>query len=320
MNEDVEQFVREGMDRLIAVTQVPSGLVGKARRRCRRRRVALGSAIAGGTAAVSAAAVVAATTGAGPVGQPGTNGITRAQTDAYVVLRHMENAVAQDNLVMDGSTTSRFSGMGMKGYISGFPGTSGSMLSTTWSYRSQNRAEEFWQGQPYLNDGTALIGGTLRAAAVSYFDHEWSGGSSPYVEPSNACGDNAVVMGGPLLPVFGPAFAKATLACRWATVTGRAWINGVDTIEITGPSKGIADIPGERVTYRLYVNPSTYLPVRVTASTVAYGPKSFSYQFTSTSGVRWLRPSAANVAMTLVTIPPGFRHVTPDANVQPTSG
>lgn len=319
MSEDIEQLVREGMDRLVAVTQVSPGLAGKARRRCRRRRLALGSAIAGGTAAVTAAAIVAATAAAGPGAQPGTGGSTRAQLDADVVLRHMGNAVAQDNLVMDGSTTSRFSGMGMKGYISGFPGTSGSMLSTTWAYHSQNRAEEFWQGKPYLDDGTALIGGRLRGADVSYFDHKWNGGGPAYVAPSNACGQNATMMGGPLLPVFSRAFVQATLACGSATVTGRAWINGVDTIEITG-RPGQAGQPDERVTYRLYVNPSTYLPVRVTGSTVAYGPKSSSYRFTSTSDVRWLRPTAGNIAMTLVTIPPGFHHVSDDANVQPTSG
>jgi hypothetical protein len=320
MNGDIERLVSEGMDRLVAVTQVPAGLADKARRRCRRRRVALGSAIAGGTAAVAAAAVIAATTAAGPGGQPGTRGSIRAQMDADVVLRHLENAVAQDNLVMDGSTISHFSGMGMKGYISGFAGTSGSMLSTTWAYRSQNRSEEFWLGEPYLDDGTALIGGSLRAANVSYFDHKWNGGGRAYAAPSNACGENAIMMGGPLLPVFSRAFVQATLACGSATVTGRVWINGVDTIEITGPPNGQVDQPGERVMYRLYVNPSTYLPVRVTGSTIAYGPKSSSYQFTSASDVRWLPPSAGNIAMTLVTIPPGFQHVTRDANVQPTSG
>jgi hypothetical protein len=31
--------------------------------------------------------------------------------------------------------------------------------------------------------------------------------------------------------------------------------------------------------------------------------------FTSVTDVQWLPPTAANIAKTLVTIPPGFRHV-----------
>jgi hypothetical protein len=80
VNEDVEQLVREGLDRLAMDAEVPAGLVGRARQRCRRRRLAAGSAIASGIAAVTAVAVIAATGAAlGSGGPTATHGVTRAQ-------------------------------------------------------------------------------------------------------------------------------------------------------------------------------------------------------------------------------------------------
>jgi hypothetical protein len=303
MNEDVEELVREGLDRLAAVAEVPAGLAGRARRHSRRRRLAAGSAVAGGIATVVTAAAVIAATGAA-VSPAGTHGATRAQTDAFIVLRHMESALAQQKLVMRGNTTSVMSGV------------HGSTLSITWSYRNQDRYLEFSNGKRYLADGTGEIGGKLRSVYVTYFDRKWSGGGSPYNMPVNACGKNAVLMGGPALPAPDwPSFIKSTLACGAATEAGHVWINGVDTIEITGLPhttglpKGMVAQTKARITYRLYVNPSTYLPVRAIGTTFSHGGKAGSYAYTSVTGIRWLKPSTANVAQTLITIPPGFRHV-----------
>ena len=61
MNGDVEELVREGLDRLTADVQVPAEMVARARTRVRRRKIAARAALACGTAAVTAAAVIAAT-------------------------------------------------------------------------------------------------------------------------------------------------------------------------------------------------------------------------------------------------------------------
>jgi hypothetical protein len=65
MNGDVEELLREGLDRLTAQVQVPSGLAGRARAHHRRRKIAARAALACGTAAVTAVAVIA-------VASPGT--------------------------------------------------------------------------------------------------------------------------------------------------------------------------------------------------------------------------------------------------------
>ena len=132
MNDDVEQLVREGLDRFAAAAQAPAELVTRARRRCFHRRIAMGSAIASGTAAVTAVAVVAPTGAAGVTRQPGGSSTIHAQADAYVVLQHVARAVAgQRNRVMDGRSVSVGSTSSQK------------TSSVTWSYRGAVRFEEF---------------------------------------------------------------------------------------------------------------------------------------------------------------------------------
>ena len=151
MNDDVEQLLREGLDRFAAAAQAPAELVTRARRRCFHRRIAMGSAIASGTAAVTAVAVVALTGAAGVTRQPGGASTIHARADAYVVLQHVARAVAaQRNRVMDGRSVSVGSTSSQK------------TSSVTWSYRGASRFEEYASAnKPYLSTGTAEIGSRL---------------------------------------------------------------------------------------------------------------------------------------------------------------
>ena len=83
-------------------------------------------------------------------------------------------------------------------------------------------------------------------------------------------------MASPLVPTSDwPAFIRATLACGAATVTGHVQIDGVDTMRITGSPVTVKLPPGEaravrekwtRSRWTLYVDPETYLPVRLSGS------------------------------------------------------
>ena len=64
----------------------------------------------------------------------------------------------------------------------------------------------------------------------------------------------------------------------------------------------------------LYVNPKTYLPVRLVRLGVGSGGPAPITRFTSVTDMQWLRPTAANTAKTLVTIPTGFRQVSSPAD------
>jgi hypothetical protein len=57
------------------------------------------------------------------------------------------------------------------------------------------------------------------------------------------------------------------------------------------------------------VNSRTFLPVRIYGSTETFGGPAATHAITTVTNVRWLPPTPANIAMTLVTIPAGFRRV-----------
>ena len=306
MNEDVELLVREGLDRLAGRTQAPTGLVARARRRCFHQRLALGSAIAGGAAAITAAAVIATTGAAGVARQPGS-GAVHARTAAYALLQHVERAVAgQKNRVMDGQSVSVETGSKQKD------------TSVTWSYRGAARFEEFTlSGKPYLAAGTAKIHGRLTGVYVAYYNHTWSDRHGTWQPTPRACTKTArLEMGGPAPATRDwPDFIGTMLGCGDATVTGRVWINGVHTIRITGMPvrtrlpKGMVQATKAGVRFTLYVNPTTYLPVRMVGSTTSYGGGATTFTYSTTTNIRWLPATADNVAKALVTIPRGFKHV-----------
>jgi hypothetical protein len=322
VNEDIEELLRDGMERFTKEVRAPAGLartVGQ----LHRRRMAVRAAAASGAAIAAAAVAVALVTGVGgapgPAGPPGP----QARTAAYVVSR-VENALAGTNLVFRGRTAST------------------GQTSVTWAYGPQSRFEEYWpttdyrdrvvngqrlwdfppnlRGQPYLTQGTALIGGKLTNAYITYYNHEYSLSPLSGTPPGSACSTNAALsMGAP--PVTGnhwSAFIRATLACGAARVTGHVRIRGMETTKITGVPVKVKLSPGyakavrekwARAQWTLYVNPKTYLPVRIYGSTQTFGGPAPSTRFTSVTDVQWLPPTAANIAKTLVTIPPGFHRV-----------
>jgi hypothetical protein len=301
MTLDVEDLLRQGMERFAEQVPVPSGLAHRAAR-ARRRRLAIRATAAAGTAAVTAAAVIVATGGADAGGSA-----TQARTTAYVVSR-VEKALAGQHLVLRGRTTSGDWGP-----------------STYWAYGSRNRFKELTgSGEPYIAVGTALISGKLTGVYVTYYNRKWSllpEGAAP----ASACSMTGTLeMAGPAASARNwPAFIHATLACGAATVTGHAWIGGVKTVRITGSPVTEKLSPGEaraihekwlRSQWTLYVNPNTYLPVRLSGSNYTYGGPMPGYYSTGVTDIRWLRPTAANIAKTLITIPPGFRHVRSPAN------
>src|ERR1700678_445519 len=81
MTDNVEELLREGIDRLTAGADVPAGLLTRARRRNRQRRRAIWTAAVAGTAVVAAAAVVATSSP-----QP-HSGSLQQQDISYVVSR-----------------------------------------------------------------------------------------------------------------------------------------------------------------------------------------------------------------------------------------
>jgi hypothetical protein len=322
MSTDVEELLQEGMERFTTGVHAPAGLAAAAGR-LRRRRRAFRAVTACGAAAVTAAAVITVVAAGGGAAQAPA-GTAQAHEVAYVVSR-VKTALATENLVYHGETT----------------GTDGT--SATWAYGQRWRWEEFTGAGcrnvtstgncthrggsvRFLATGTARVGGKLTVAYVTYYNREYS--LSPITEPlpTSACSRTArLEMGGPA-PTPGDHwsdFINATLACGVARVTGHVWINGVHTIQITGKPLTVRLPPGEakavrekwtRVGWTLYVDPTTYLPVRITGSDATFGGPAASSFGSLVTNVQWLKPTPANKAKALVTIPPGFHRVSNPAS------
>jgi len=317
MSLDMEDLLRSGMERFAEDVPVPRGLARRAARVHQRRRMAVRAAAGTGTAAVAVAVVIAAAGGGGAGG-----GAVQAHTTAYVIGR-VEKALASQHLVLRGLTTGNRWGP-----------------VTTWVYGPRNRFEEFTGSgcghalpdgscshrggsERYLAEGTALIGGKLTGVYITYFDRKWS--LSPESATPSACSTTgALEMGGPpIMTSNWPAFIHATIACGAATVTGHVQINGADTLRITGSPVTAKLPPGEakavrekwvRAQWTLYVDPTTYLPVRMTGSTDTFGGPAPSSHSTTVTDMQWLPPTAANIAQSLVTIPAGFQQVSSPAD------
>jgi hypothetical protein len=334
MNTDVEELLRDGMQRFTTGVQAPDGLARTAGR-LHRRRLAVRATAAGGGVAVAAAIAVAVTVLAGGPGAaaPATASPAQQRQAAYVTSR-VGSALSGRNLV----SVERTSGDGGP--------------SVTWMYGTDWNWVQYWpasdakdrivkgqhlwdfppqdRGQPDTATGVTLVGGKLMGAYVTYDDQRYSltpiTAGAPGL-PASACSTTArLEMGGAPVPgVSWSDFINATLKCGTASVTGNVMVNGAQTTEITGKpvtvklSPGYAKTVSEQwatVRWTLYVNPVTYLPVRMYGSTETFGGKAGDQVSAGTTDVTWQPATTASIAKALVTIPPGFHLYTGPAGDQ----
>jgi hypothetical protein len=314
MNTDVEELLRDGMERFTQDVSAPAGLA-RAAGALHRRRVAIRA-----TMASSAAAVVAVSAVIAVVAVAGARS-SRAQTVAFLTSQ-VRRAVASENMVYVGRTTSTYG------------------PSTVWAYGKQSQWVEYWptadgnqvvngqrqwdfppqyRGQAYSAEGTARVGGKLMGAYVIYPDQKYNLSRQLPTQGSACTTTGDLELGGPaVVGVNWKSFIEQMLACGAASETGRVRVDGVETTKISGKPVTVKLGPGEgravrekwvTVRWALYVNPATYLPVRIEGSTKTYGGAAGATVSSEVTNVQWLRPTKANIAKTIVTIPPGFQQV-----------
>jgi hypothetical protein len=336
VNTNVEELLRDGMDRFTAGVKAPDGLAVAAVR-LHRRRLTFRVAAIGGTVAAAVAVAVAAT---GVTGGAVRTTITPAQArlTAYVASR-VEAAVNLQNMV----SVDTYSGdlpwpMVTYAYGSYYDWIQYNPPKPADDYSWVSHGKRHWSfpladlGQPSIANGTGLVDGKLYGIYVTYNDNRYSLTPLPKSWPSsflpkNACSTTArLEMGGmPVIGVTWSAYIDSTLRCGDAVVTGQVRINGQETTQITGKPVTVALSPGyaksvqekwATVRWTLYVNPRTYLPVRMYGSTQTYGGKAGNQNSAGWTDVTWLKPTPANIAKALVTIPPGFHRYTGNASNQ----
>ena len=290
MSIDFEERLRAEMGR-VQVRPRP-GLAREAHRRYARsrRRTALAVAATGTAAAVAGAtagfALTAGTPGPGPI-----------ETTAYV-LNHVSRALAATDAI--GYTTAHYSGTDAIGIFSD--------RVLEWEFGELSRQLiESSAGQPIVDNSARPEDGRGAILSVHYPIREWMRIKVPLSELPRPSGGNDNRCEANFLSVFAPGHTAADwkqiiaagLKCGMFTVAGRQWVDGVDAIKLTGhkPAAGTT----------IWVDPSSYLPVRLTAQLQLYAGGNEKQNATLTIGFRWLPPTRANLKELTAPIPKGFR-------------
>jgi hypothetical protein len=324
MDRDVEDLLREGMERFTSDLRAPAGMAQRAAQR-RHRRIALRSG-AGLVAALAAAAVALVA-----VVVPGSGAGGSAVLAAYV-LKRVDGALNAAEPGDIAQVTVVSTGVGVLGFGNGLGSVTRTTTTEEWSYGDRWRAVTYsGTGQPAYDEGfSAASVYTL----VSYLAREWASerglgrplgllfgpqrGNVQIVPP----GRPVVVTGPGGCHPLGPAFPslfqpglpgigfsaksppttvaralRTAVSCGTLVEAGRQRVNGIETIKLTSR-------PNSLIVETVWVSPGTYLPVRVVVSSGPGAPASGL-----TANIIWLKPTAQNLTNLTVPIPAGFRHV-----------
>lgn len=316
MTDNVEELLREGIDRLTAGADVPAGLITRARRRNRQRRRTIWAAAAAGTAAVTAAAVIAATS----TPRPGTGSLPQ-QDISYVASRAQQAlaGLAQANAIqVDEETSSQPNDFGFEVLSMNASGGTGIHASVLDGVHAARMID--WTSTGVLFDqGFSADGKLVFAASLGYVT---SRSGKKVDEAYGAAYSARIQWHSPLIGPDGPAppltcqnallgsgsedfrtqTAKA-LSCHLYTLAGHQEINGVSTIRLV-----LKPQPGLGIRQTLWIDPSSYLPIRTVDSFVQPRTKTVML----TENYQWLRRTAANLAalhaaIQQSAIPAGFR-------------
>lgn len=318
MNTELEQRLRADMEQATRDIRVPQGLALKACRHSHKRTITTRAVAAAGTAAVLTAGTLTLAEVTGAFGQPA--GGSQVRTTAYVISRVERALSAPDMSDMIGYTRTvypagatlqpvpgggtaemtirrilgRIVAMGVTG--SGGAGSSSPRrgdYELLWAYRHTTKMSVFTATGQHVFDERLTVGKqSLATTVVTYPSHTWWTAQSARPELTGSASAGCLPSGQIRLTGGAnawPGFIHSQLACGAYTVAGRQALGGVDALRITGNS-------GQ---FTLWVNPVTYLPVRLQAG----GLIQINFQ--------WLLPTPANLAMLNMPVPASFHQVVP---------
>ncbi len=284
----------------------PAEAIIAAGRSRRQRALALRAAAA---AVVAASATVWVTAS---VGQPTPHGGgIQAYTASYVI-GQVRSALANNDMVMQTtySFSPQFPSITQWSYDGNFSMIqSGSAAHTT----APGTPTAYGHGRPAA--GTAVRDGRPSYVVVDYGLREWSPETRPGVTPAGCSTRLDIVESGG--PVDWPSYLRQALSCGEFRYSGYGRVDGHSAIKLTASVRGPAswaqgthpDPATPHVDAALYVDPSTYVPMRVIWSNTGQSSGGARARGTISEDVRLLPPTPANVAKATVSIPAGFRKV-----------
>ena len=320
MTDNVEELLRTGIDRLTAGADVPGGLLTRARRRNRQRRRAIWTAAAVGTAAVTAAAVVAATSA------PALRSGSLQQQDISYVVGRAQQALAgltQANAIeVDEVTASQPGGFGFMVLNMSPSGGTGIQSGVLAGVHADRLVKWTSTGldldQGFSADGKLLFSasfGDVTSPTGKKVDEAYGAAYSARIQwhsplvganlPNSPLTCQDVI--GAASADFRTMIAKA-LSCHLYTLAGHQEINGVSTIKLV-----LKPQPGLNTRETLWIDPSSYLPIRQTVSFALPHAKTV----TATDNFQWLPRNQATLAALHAAgqqsaIPAGFRSLPAD--------
>lgn len=331
MNTDIEDLLREGMERFTGDVRAPAEMIRRVSRR--RRQRALRSVAAGVTAALATGAVALVA-----VVVPSAGGNGAGVAFAASVVKRVDKALgaAEPGEIAQMTVTTRSA--------AGPGGKTATTTAEDWSYGDR------WRSVTYSKNGDPVYDEGFSAASVytlvSYKAQIWARhlglgrplslqwpnrpvGVAPFGKPP--AGSREVVpkasagpayvprgcepLGAALALLFQPGLPgigfsatsppttaaralRTAVSCGALTVAGRQRIDGVEAIELTSRH-------GSLISETIWVSPGTYLPLRVFVRSVP-GEQGFRL----TADISWLQRNPQNLDKLDVPIPAGFRRVT----------
>jgi hypothetical protein len=261
--------------------------------------------------AITAGAAVAATV-AGLLAvllpePPASTGGQQIQTAAYVTRIERALAYPRQDALVGYARTVYPPGTVLRptGGLTAGPG-SGSRWrvhsTVTWAYQGSLKTSAFTAaGRPVFTERTTHAGGATRTLAVIYADATWwrrttAPGSPPGRTPPCPSG----ITPGLTIIAQWASFIRDQLRCGGYRMDGRQRIDGIDAVKLTGGKALVA----------LWVNPATYLPVRV-ISGFGGGEAGAGARGRGQTDFRWLSPGQRALSQLSVRVPEGFRQVPP---------
>jgi hypothetical protein len=315
MTNDVEELLRDGIDRFTADATVPAGLAHRARQHHQHRRTAIRATAVAGTVVVVAAAVTAASgVFASSAQHPG--GALQAQTTAYVTGRVAGalGAAAQRNSIQEIHTVGRNATFGLTTRNrAGVLGGEDVPRMEVWLHNGQLRQEGLTSGGKVVFDASsgevmsAAGVRTITGDGVDYADRTWW--HAVIREQIGASGPAPLSCSQVFLPpavgspVDWAAQIREARACGTYRVVGHQQVDGVNAIKLVSVMAESGPVP---LSQTIWVDPTTYLPVRVATTSLT------SPSYSVVGDFRWLQPTTVNLAELQVTVPAGFTKVAPN--------
>jgi len=321
METDLQDLLRDGL----ADVSAPPGLGASAHRRWRRRRRARQGGLTAGTAGLAVVLVASVTASGGPPGaSSGRATAGRVSTVAYVKRQVIAAAAASAKLV-EFTVTALAPGSASNLAAPSQPGGMVSSPRFTKPLIVQSEYGGRTAASFYAKPGAKIFTGLWQASTakttttfVTYSNRTWWRQVEPTYPPwrNDWCSKYGVWDPEPVNVAGGTweQTVRSLLTCPYVQVdrtSGR--IDGQHTIELSQPPASVRHpnsgptLAKHGYAWAIWVNPATYLPVRL----ALWSPMQQANRMTQDTDFQWLRPTKATLAPFHLTVPPGYKRVSP---------